>query len=143
MKALFALIALTITLVFTSSANAQIIDPNAPSGDEIINQASDSSDSGFSLIPDCLRKASEVRTADGNCVTYTITFYTNLLLYVVAIGAFGYMLYGAFLYATAFGDENKIGKAKKTITYAIIGVILSGSALLIVQLIRTILRVDT
>jgi hypothetical protein len=141
MKTLVAGVVLSFLLTaLPIGASAQIVDPDAPSGNEILEQASDTNKNNFSLIPDCLRKASEVRTADGGCITYTITFYTNLLLYLVGIGAFAYMLYGAFLYATAFGDENKVGRAKKTITYAIIGVILAGSALLIVQLIRSILQ---
>lgn len=36
-----------------------------------------------------------------------------------------FTFYGAFLYFTAYGDENRATQAKKTITYAIIGFVIS------------------
>lgn len=92
-----------------------------------------------SLIPPCINSPEESRDANASCITDSILFYTNILLAVVAISAFLYMLYGAFLYASAFGDEAKIGQAKKTVTHAIIGVILAGMSLLLVGIVRSVL----
>ena len=95
---------------------------------------------GGGLIPKCLSEAESVRTSGSECVLESITHFTNLLLLLVAIGAFIYLLYGAFLYASAFGDEAKIGQAKKAITYAIVGVILAGASALLVALVKSILQ---
>lgn len=98
---------------------------------------------GGSLIPPCIRTAEGSRKSNADCVTQSIVFYTNILLVVIAIGAFLYMLYGAFLYATAFGDDSKIGLAKKTITHAIIGIIIAGMSALLVALLKSLLQVST
>ena len=93
---------------------------------------------GNNLIPECIRGEGS-RTANASCVTDTILFYTNILLVVVAIGSFLYMLYGALQYATAYGDDAKIVLAKKTVTYAIIGIIVAGISVLLVALVRSVL----
>lgn len=133
-------VAITL-LLSTNGVSAQ--DGNLSSGEPLENLGSGKS----FLIPECLQKAEQVRTTTGvktstsaDCVTDTITFYTNLLLLVVAIGAFLYMLYGAFLYATAFGDDAKATQAKKVITYAIIGVIVAGISAMLVQLLKSLLQ---
>ncbi len=95
---------------------------------------------GGGLIPECLRESEQVRTRGADCVLDSITHFTNLLLFLVAVAAFLYLLYGAFLYASAFGDEAKVGQAKKAITYAIVGVILAGASALLVALVRSILQ---
>lgn len=117
---------------------------NLSSGEPLENLGSGKS----FLIPECLQKAEQVRTTTGvktstsaDCVTDTITFYTNLLLLVVAIGAFLYMLYGAFLYATAFGEDTKATQAKKVVTHAIVGIILAGLSAVLVQLVKSLLQV--
>lgn len=91
---------------------------------------------GGGLIPACLRDPELTRTSDISCVTSSITHFTSLLLLGVAFGAFVYLLYGAFLYATAFGDEKKVEQGKKSITYAIAGVVLAILARLLVEVVR-------
>jgi len=139
------IISMGIALVFIpfvfGIAHAQISDPKGGSSQGGANTINDAANKkGSILLPDCIRSSDKARTEGLSCVTESVTFYTNILLFVVAVSSLFYMLYGAFLYSTAFGDESKIGRAKKTITYAIVGVILSGSALLIVRLIRSILK---
>jgi len=96
--------------------------------------------SGGSLVPKCIGTPEGSRSSDASCVTESIVFYTNLLLWVVAIGAFIYMLYGAFLYATAFGEESKVAQAKKTISHALIGVIIASLSVLMVELVKSLLN---
>lgn len=95
---------------------------------------------GGGLIPACLRDPEQVRTSDISCVTSSITHFTSLVLLGVALGSFVYMLYGAFLYATAFGDEKKVEQGKKSITYAIIGIIIAILSELLVAWVRGLLN---
>ncbi|MEX1051942.1 MAG: hypothetical protein WEC83_00970 [Patescibacteria group bacterium] len=135
MKLIAALTAALIIALLSGSAMALAQDNSDASsgqGAEIVNRNV--------LIPDCLRQAEQVRVAGADCVVKAVTFYTNLLLFVVAVASLFYMLYGAFLYASAFGDENKIGLAKKTITYAIVGIILAGASAILVQLVKSVLN---
>ena len=113
---------------------AQQNDPSSEKGTSILGDGNLTPN----LIPECIRGEGS-RTANASCVTDAILFYTNILLVVVAIMSFFYMLYGAFQYATAYGDDAKIVLAKKTITYAIIGVIIAGISVLLVALVRSAL----
>ncbi len=38
--------------------------------------------------------------------------------------AVGFIIYGAYLYVTSMGDPGKVKKAKQTLTYSIIGLII-------------------
>jgi len=58
-----------------------------------------------------------------------------ILVFVILLFTF----YGAFLYFTAYGNENRATQAKKTLTYAIIGLIISLSAFGISYYIQDIL----
>ncbi len=128
-------------LLFIFSAATFLIWPTTVSAQELSSGGGASSLlPGGGLIPECLRKAESVRTTGSECVLQSITHFTNLLLLLVAVGAFLYLLYGAFLYASAFGDEAKIGLAKKTITYAIVGVILAGASAILVALVKSVLQ---
>jgi hypothetical protein len=95
----------------------------------------------ISVLPPCLRTADKAQAAGMECVTESIKYYTNLLLLVIGIASFVYILYGAFLYTTAFGDESKIKQAKKTITYALGGIVLATLAWIIVAVLSSILGV--
>lgn len=50
-----------------------------------------------------------------------------------------FIFYGAFLYFTAYGDENKATQAKKTITSAFIGLFIVGAAFGIASFVNDIL----
>ena len=113
----------------------------APSPSATPTSTSTTTLNSFRLIPLCLRTADKAATADVSCITESIKYYTNMLLIVIAVAAFIYMLYGAFLYTSAFGDENKIKQAKKTITYALAGMILATLAYTIVAILSNILGV--
>lgn len=57
------------------------------------------------------------------------------LIFVV----FTFVFYGAFLYFTAYGDENRALQAKKTITYAFIGLVIGAVAMGAATFINNIL----
>lgn len=91
------------------------------------------------FLPDCLYDNAQDAKAD--CVQKSIIHFTDLLLMGIALGAFFYLLYGAFLYVSAFGDESKTASAKKTITSALIGVILAVLAYTLITIVGGILGV--
>lgn len=72
-----------------------------------------------------------VKPPGPQALTDPVTGISKLLTTAIQFGIFigailllGYLLYGAFQYITSGGDEEKAGNARKTITYAIVGIIL-------------------
>lgn len=63
-------------------------------------------------------------------VTYTIRLAVALSVIALIIGGYQYM--------TAYGDDEKHQKARKTITYAVIGLILAITAFGLVKIITSI-----
>lgn len=57
----------------------------------------------------------------------------NLLLSIMGILAVATLIIGGGMYLTAYGDDKKIETGKKIITYAIIGIVVSLAALIIVR----------
>lgn len=63
---------------------------------------------------------------------------------IVTLIVVGVLIYSGVMFATAAGDDGKIGKAQKTATYAIVGLIVSFVAGLIVRFVlNNILEVDS
>lgn len=74
-------------------------------------------------------------------ITEIITRILNdYLIPLAAILAVGFVMYGGFLYITSAGDPAKTDKAKKTLMWAILGVILVVLSLLIVKSLDSILN---
>lgn len=63
----------------------------------------------------------------------------QLLWTVVIFVVFAFVFYGAFLYFTAYGDENRALMAKKTITYAFVGLAIAAFAIGITMYVSNIL----
>jgi Na+-driven multidrug efflux pump len=59
----------------------------------------------------------------------------NTMLLIIGMIAVGAIVLGAIQYATSAGDASKVTKAKNTITYAIIGLIVAALAYAIVQFV--------
>ncbi len=91
------------------------------------------------IYPPCLR-GDAAQNAGLNCVGESITYYTSALLFLIGLGSFIFMLYGAFQYTTAFGDEAKVTQGRNTIKNAIIGVLLASLAYFIVAVIKKLLN---
>lgn len=60
---------------------------------------------------------------------------TNILLYLIGTVALVVLIWGGLQYITSGGDEKKIEKAKNTLTYAIIGLIVAIVAYVVVKFI--------
>lgn len=59
----------------------------------------------------------------------------NIILYVVGIIAVIMMIFGGFQYITSSGDTAKVTKAKNTILYGIVGLVIAILAYAIVQFV--------
>jgi len=140
MKKIFDSILIAITLI---SSQATALPVMAQKVDTFNTDSKPAwSWTNISILPPCLRTADQAQNAGIKCVEDSIKYYINLLLLVIGVASFVYMLYAALLYTTAFGDENKIKQAKKTITYALIGIVLATLAWTIVAVLSSILGVD-
>jgi hypothetical protein len=63
-------------------------------------------------------------------------WFSNVLTLIIGLAglvAAAVLVFNAFLYITASGDEGKVQKATKGITYAIVGLIIAAIAFLIVN----------
>lgn len=131
------LIGLTIclTLLVAAPASAQF---SSGTGAAALSGDNDK----WRLLPSCLNGPQVQNIGFSDCIIPSITHFTNLLLVVIAVGAFLYLLYGAFLYTTAFGDENKVKTAKGVIKYALIGIIIASLSVAVVSLLADILNVN-
>ena len=59
------------------------------------------------------------------------------ILRIAGYVAFGFVVFGGFLYMTSTGQPEKATRARKTITYGLIGVVVAMSAVLLVNVIAS------
>jgi len=67
-----------------------------------------------------------------------VTIANWILVFIGIIGVI-FLLYGAFIYITAGGNDEKVGQAKKTIIYALIGIAVAILAFAIVSFVASII----
>ena len=60
---------------------------------------------------------------------------TNWILGFISILAVLFVIWGGVMYLTSAGDENRAESGKKTITYALLGLVIAGLAFAIVNII--------
>jgi hypothetical protein len=68
-------------------------------------------------------------------VNNTITTVINILSVVGGIVAVVFIIIGGFRYITSAGDSSKVGSAKNTILYAVIGLVIVALAQIIVHFV--------
>ena len=59
------------------------------------------------------------------CLTSSVRYYGVILMGVAAIICFAYIVRAGYIMFTAFGDEAKYAQGKKTLLYAIIGLMIA------------------
>lgn len=84
---------------------------------------------GEGLDPE-LKKANNAREFIVNVVNFALGFLGLIALIII--------IYGGFMYVTAAGNEEQAGKGKKSITYALIGIIIILASYAIVRTALTI-----
>ena len=77
-------------------------------------------------------------TAQGT-LGQNITTIINFFLGLLGLIAVAFLIYAGVLMVTAGGNEEQVGKAKKVITYAVIGIVIILLAYTIVQFVTTAL----
>lgn len=88
-----------------------------------------------------LAQVTPVRVHDGG--GELVDWVEGILIWAIGIAglvAAAVLIYNGFMYITAQGDEGKIQKATKGITYAIIGLIIAAIAFLIVNYIIQVIE---
>ena len=88
---------------------------------------------------DCAKDYTKSGIASTGSVRELVIKYVNFALPLLALAAFTGFVYAGFLYVTAYGAEEQIGKAKKVMTYAVIGLVLVILSFSIVQLLTSTL----
>ena len=67
----------------------------------------------------------------------------NLLIGAAAVVCVAVLIFSGIMYITASGDEAKIEKATKSLTYAIVGLVIAFIAVLLVQFVlKNVLQSD-
>lgn len=61
----------------------------------------------------------------------------NLAVGMAALVCVGILIYSGYLYITAAGDENKVGTATKSLTSAIVGLVICFIAVILVRFVLT------
>lgn len=102
---------------------------------------------GFKPWYDGLCSGDEIQKPNGDdeIVQFVWTIVLNVLFdLTVAIGyiALGLVIYGGYLYIMSQGDPTRLAKAKKTLTSAIIGVVIAMLASVLVNTITFILGIN-
>lgn len=69
----------------------------------------------------------------------TVTTIINYILGILGLVAVGFIIYAGVLMVTSAGNEEATGKAKKTITYAAIGILIILLSYSIVQFVTRVL----
>jgi hypothetical protein len=96
-------------------------------------------------IQNNLCMGTNLSNADGTCEGITgnagqninslVATIINIFSWIVGVVCVIMIIYGGFLYVTAGGDTNKVGTAKTTILYAIIGLVIVALAQIIVKFV--------
>lgn len=68
-------------------------------------------------------------------VTYTVNLAINIFSWIVGVASVLMIMVGGLMYITSGGDSGKVGKAKDTILYAIIGLVVVAIAQVIVKFV--------
>ena len=113
-----------ITTVYAQSTSTTSVSKGFTSGIDAINRWIKPKESGLATDPDLLK---------------VILRVVNFLLSLIAVLALAVMVWGAIKYILSVGDESKAEEAKRTILFAIIGVLLAGISFLILRVLRLFL----
>ncbi len=92
---------------------------------------------GAQSLYDLLRTRTKVCWQTGNCqlddILLTGVAFANLLIGLSAAAFFATFIYGGVLYLISFGSKDTVGKGKKALTGAAIGMVIVMSAWTIVN----------
>lgn len=90
---------------------------------------------GANLTNDITGDCETVTNGAGNNVNELVATIINIFSWVVGVVCVIMIIYGGFRYVTAGGDSANVTKAKDTILYAIIGLVIVALAQVIVKFV--------
>jgi len=104
----------------------------------------------LNFIPPCFRpegaKGAVVATSIKACLldptNGALFYWIQRLLVITAVASMLYVLYGGFMMVTAYGNEARFTAAKRTVSFALIGLIVSLLAQLLVYAFINLLGSD-
>lgn len=74
----------------------------------------------------------------GDIIGWIIT----IILIIAILLAFGFIMYGGFMWMASRGDKTKLEDARKTIIFAVIGLLLCFLSFFVIALFGALLKVD-
>lgn len=80
---------------------------------------------GFDCVESKIDKDISKNTANDNSVESIVATITNTIIYLVGVASIIMLIYGGILYTISAGDSTKTKKAKDTIMYALIGLVVA------------------
>ncbi len=80
-------------------------------------------------------RGSETGEGLGTLINNLVTFAT----YIAGIALLGYLIYGGISWIVAGGNEDQVEKAQKTISNAVIGIVIVVAAIMITQILGNVL----
>jgi|GEM_PF-1951008 len=96
----------------------------------------------LNLIPPCLRGEEGIRASRLDVVLLgSVSYYIELLIFIIGVLAFFYLIYGGIQMATGLGNEAKYTQAKNIISHAVIGIIIATLSLTIVSFAMNLFNV--
>ena len=119
----FALVILTLTIAFGFVGNVSAV--SCPAGS--LREGQDVTSISECNIPE--------EHAGSNNLMVTINTIINVVLGVLGLLAVIVIIYGGFMFTTATGDASKVKKAKDTIMYGVIGLVIALLAYAIVNFV--------
>lgn len=86
-------------------------------------------------IPDDLKEAAGCNVDEGKSAMPAVSYLVNVALSVVGIIAVGVIIYGAVTYIISTGDAAKLNRAKNSILYGVVGLVVAMLAYTIVYFV--------
>lgn len=79
-------------------------------------------------IPDDLKEAAGCKLDSDDTAMPVVVYIISVVLGLIGIVAVGVIVYGAIIYVTSTGDAVKLNRAKNSIVYGVIGLVVALSA---------------
>lgn len=146
-KKIFSFVAVGVLLLMSFSSIFMPVfavgcDSNpCPTGNTCVNVGEDQ----YSCCDDtvCSNPRSAESSAPEICqLTTVIMNVFNMIIAAFPIVGLAILMFGAFIWATASDDPQKLETAKKTLTYGVIGLIAGLSAIIILATMESLLIAD-
>ena len=86
----------------------------------------------------CITAPSSIINADSSLISMILKGANGLVFIVIGISAI-FLIYAGIKYATSLGNDEKIQEAKRMIFWSLFGLILSITAVIVIQFITTLI----